>query len=93
MAGEGIDLIASEAARWLYGNDFLKVQIDHGLKSFPRGALACGFRQRLEPTHVLRPQGDQPGDGVVPAPRQGVTARQLARHGPNWPRFLGLPRP
>jgi hypothetical protein len=75
------DLIASEAARWLYGHDFLKVQLDHGLKSFSCGALTCGFGQRLEPTRVLRPKRDQPSDCIIPALRQGVIPRQPTRHG------------
>jgi hypothetical protein len=47
------DLIGSEAARRLYGHDFLKVQIDHGLKGFARGGITRGLRQCFQPARIL----------------------------------------
>ena len=62
-------LIAAKAEQWLYGHEFLQVQIDHGLQGFARGRLSCRLRQGFEPVGILGLKRNQGRDRVEPAPR------------------------
>src|SRR6266481_9126296 len=61
--------IAAEAAWRLDRSELVEIQINNGLKRFAGGAVAGGFGERLEPGEVFGLQGDEFGDGVMPALR------------------------
>ena len=64
-----VRLILREAAWRLDGADLIEVEIEDRLQGLAGGGVAQRFRQRLEPLGVLALQGDEFGNGVVPALR------------------------
>jgi hypothetical protein len=59
--------IASEAVRRLDSDEFVEVEIENGLQCLTGGSVAQRLGQCFEPLRVLVLQGDEFGDGIVPA--------------------------
>jgi hypothetical protein len=64
--------IATVAAWRLNANQNIEIEIDNGLQGFGGSGVAETVRQGVVPGGVFGLQGEQPGDGVVPALQAGA---------------------
>jgi hypothetical protein len=73
VAGVAEVSVSPIATRWDNGGEFIEIEIDDGLQGFGGDRVTKAIGQSIAPSGILSLQGEELGDGILPALRSGAS--------------------